>query len=305
MFYATALVEGVALHTLWPAALLLLFAIGVGAAYVSIVNDVADREEDAAAGKANRMAGRSPAAIALFLAVPISAGLVVVWNWRDDPLRLLPYLAAWIAFSLYSLPPFRLKARGAAGALADACGAHLFPTLVAVVIVVRFAGIEANPVWVAATSLWAFAYGLRGILWHQLLDAEADRAAAVSTFVQRSGRDRAVALARWVIFPVELCAFSVVMSQLPSYLPILFLFLYALLVKRKLRVFLMQAVIVEPRPRYLIILHDYYDLLLPLALLLACAWRWPADTIVLAVHFLIFPRRLVSTAADLWRLRPF
>jgi 1,4-dihydroxy-2-naphthoate octaprenyltransferase len=305
MFYATALAGGIPLHTLWPAALLLLVAIGVGAAYVSILNDVTDRQEDAAAGKPNRMAGRSPVAIALFLAVPIAVGLVVVWNWRDDPLRLIPYLAAWTAFSLYSLRPFRLKARGAAGVLADACGAHLFPTLVAVAIVLRFAGIEPNPVWLAATSLWAFAYGLRGILWHQLLDAEADRAAAVSTFVQRSGRDHAVALARYVVFPVELCAFSIVLSQMPSYLPILFLGLYALLVKRKLRVFVMEAVIVEPRPRYLIILHDYYDLLLPLALLLASAWRSPADLVVLAVHFLLFPRRLIATAADLWRLRPF
>lgn len=305
MFYATALVGGIPLHKLWPAALLLLVAIGVGAAYVSILNDVADREEDSAAGKANRMAGRSPASIALFLALPIAIGLAVAWNWRDDPLRLFPYVAAWTAFSLYSLPPFRLKARGAAGVLADACGAHLFPTLVAVVIVLRFAGLEPDPIWLAATSLWAFAYGLRGILWHQLLDAEADRAAAVSTFVQRSGRDHAVALARYVIFPVELCAFSIVLSQMPSYLPVLFLFLYALLVKRKLRVFVMEAVIVEPRPRYLIILHDYYDLLLPLALLLACAWRWPADAAVLLVHFLIFPRRLIGTAADLWRLRPF
>ena len=305
MFYATALVGDIPLHTLWPAALLLLVAVGVGAVYVSMLNDVADRAEDAAAGKANRMAGRSPAAIALLLAVPVAVGLAVAWNWRGDPLRLLPYLGAWTAFTLYSLPPVRLKARGVAGVLADACGAHLFPTLVAVAIVLRFGGVEPNPIWLAATSLWAFAYGLRGILWHQLLDAEADRAAAVSTFVQRSGRDHVVALARFVIFPVELCAFSVVLSQMPSYLPILFLFLYAPLVRRKLRVFRMEAVIVEPRPRYLIILHDYYDLLLPLALLLTAAWRWPPDTAVLIIHFLLFPRRLLTTARDLWRLRPF
>ena len=305
MFYATALVAKIPLHTLWPAALLLLTSIGSGAVYVSMLNDVTDRAEDAAAGKANRMAGRGPATIAILLAVPICVGLAVIWNWRADPLRLLPYLGAWIAFTLYSLPPFRLKARGVAGVLADACGAHLFPTMVAVAVVLRFAGFEVNPIWFAATSLWAFAYGLRGILWHQLLDAEADRAASVSTFVQRSGRDHVVALARFVIFPVELGAFAIVLSQMPSYLPILFLFLYAPMVRRKLRVFRMVAVIVEPRPRYLIILQDYYDLLLPLALLLACAWRWPADTVVLIIHFLLFPRRLITTARDMWKLRPF
>jgi 1,4-dihydroxy-2-naphthoate octaprenyltransferase len=305
MFYATALVAGIPLHTLWPAALLLLVAIGGGAVYVSMLNDVTDRAEDAAAGKANRMAGRGPATIALLLAVPIAVGLAAIWNWRADPLRLVPYLGAWIAFTLYSLPPFRLKARGVAGVLADACGAHLFPTMVAVAVVLRFGGIEADAIWLAATSLWAFAYGLRGILWHQLLDAEADRAASVSTFVQRSGRDHVVALARTFIFPIELCAFAIVLSQMPSYLPILFLFLYAPWVRHKLHVFRMEAVIVEPRPRYLIILQDYYDLLLPLALLLTCAWRWPADLAVLIIHFLLFPRRLLTTARDMWKLRPF
>jgi len=305
MFYATALVAGLPLHTLWPAALLLLIAVGAGAVYVSVLNDVADLQEDLAAGKPNRVAGRSRAFVALLLAVPIAVGLLVAWNWRADPLRLLPYLAAWIAFTLYSLPPVRLKARGVAGVLADAAGAHLFPTLVAVVIVLRFGGVEPNPIWLAATSLWAFAYGLRGILWHQLLDAEADRAAAVDTFVQRCGRDRAVALARFVIFPVELCAFSVVFSQMPSWLPLLFLGFYLLLVRKKLHVFQMQAVIVEPRPRYLIILHEYYDLFLPLSLLLACAWRWPLDLAALFIHFLLFPRRLLHTLRDLWKLRPF
>jgi hypothetical protein len=104
---------------------------------------------------------------------------------------------------------------------------------------------------------------------------------------------------------VEVCAFAIVLSQMPTYLPLLFLGLYGLLVQRRLRVFLQQAVIVEPRPRHLIILHEYYDLFLPLALLLACAWRWPADAAALALHFLLFPSRLVRTSRDLWKLRPF
>jgi 1,4-dihydroxy-2-naphthoate octaprenyltransferase len=305
MFYATALAAGAPLHTLGWAALTLMAAIVPGAAYVSIVNDLTDRHEDEAAGKANRLAGRSGGAIALLLAVPIGIGLFFCWQWRDDPLLLLPYLGAWTAFTLYSVPPFRLKARGVAGVLADASGAHLFPTLVAVALVIRAAEAEANAVWLAASSLWALSYGLRGIIWHQLLDDDADRLAAVSTFVQRGGRRSIVLLARWIIFPIELCAFSILLSQMPSWLPILFLAAYGLLVKRKLRVFKMQAVIVEPKPRYLIVLHEYYDLFLPLALLLACAWRWPWDAVALVLHFLLFPRRLVQTAGDLWKLRPF
>jgi hypothetical protein len=305
MFYATALISGAPLHSLWLAAVTLLAALVPGAIYVSVVNDLTDREEDAAAGKRNRLAGKSAPAAALLLALPIAAGIAFMWLWRDDPLLLIPYLAAWFAFSLYSLPPFRLKARGVAGVFADASGAHLFPTFLAVALAYRASGTEPNAVWLTATSLWALAYGLRGILWHQLLDADADRTAAVRTFVAENPRQYIVRLARYVVFPVEICAFAIVLSQVPSYLPMLFLFGYALLVKRRIRLFQQVAVIVEPRPRYLIILHEYYDLFLPVALLLACVWRSPLDAVALLLHFLLFPGRLIMTSQDLWKLRPF
>ena len=305
MFYATALVIGLPLHVAWPAALLLLAAIGSGAVYVSVLNDLADREEDAAAGKRNGVAGRSPILIALLIALPVAVGAAVAWNWRDDPLRLWPYLAAWVVFTLYSLPPVRLKVRGLAGVLADAAGAHLLPAFLATVIVFRFAGIRPDPFWLTATGVWAFAYGLRGILWHQLADEAADRAAGVRTFVHRSGRASTIRLARYGIFPLELCALAAMLSQMPSWLPLLFLFLYVPLVRHKLRVFRMVAVTVDPKPRYLIVLQDYYDVLLPLALLLACAWRWPLDLAVLVIHFGLFPRRAIQFFGDLWRIRPF
>jgi hypothetical protein len=276
-----------------------------GAIYVSVVNDLTDRKEDAAAGKRNRLAGKSAPEVALLLALPIAAGLAFAWWWRDDPLLLVPYLAAWTAFSLYSLPPFRFKARGVAGVFADASGAHLFPTFLAVALAYRASGTAPEAVWLTATSLWALAYGLRGILWHQLLDVDADRTASVRTFVAENPRQYIVRLARYLVFPVELCGFAIVLAQMPSYLPMLFLFGYGLLVKRRLRLFQQVAVIVEPRPRYLIILHEYYDLFLPLALLLACVWRSPLDAVALVLHFILFPARLIRTSEDLWKLRPF
>lgn len=305
VFYATALILGAPLTALWATAILLLAALVPGAVYVSLVNDLTDREEDAAAGKPNRLAGRSAPVIALLLAVPIAIGLGFAWHWRDDPLLLIPYLAAWTAFSLYSLPPFRLKARGLPGILADASGAHLFPTMVAVGLVFRAVGVDPWPLWLVSAGIWAFVYGLRGILWHQLLDAEHDRAAAVKTFVVRHRRERILTLAHWLVFPVELVTFAFLMSKMTSALPLFFLFLYGALVLRRLRLFRMQAVIVEPRPRYLIILHEYYDLFLPLSLLVACALRSPSDGVAILVHFLLFPRRLAQSGRDLWKMRPF
>src|SRR5437868_10374130 len=100
MFSATGLALDSSLAALWPSLLTLLFALVPGAAYVSLINDFTDRAEDLAAGKVNRLAGRSPGAIFILLAIPIALGAVFVIAWRDDPLLLLLYLAAWLCFTL-------------------------------------------------------------------------------------------------------------------------------------------------------------------------------------------------------------
>ena len=303
VFYATALYLGVSLASLWPAALIFLGAVVPGAVYVSIVNDLADRQEDAAAGKANRMAGRPGWQAGLMIAAPVSVGLGFAWYWRGDLPLLLVYLAAWTAFSLYSLPPVRLKARGLLGVLADASGAHLFPSLVAALLVFRHADVAAEAAWLGTVALWAGSYGVRGILWHQLADLDADRAAGVRTFAQRRGPRALAAIARWLIFPLEIAALAVLLWRAGSPLPLVALLAYLILVQRRVAAWEMRAVLVQPRPRYLIVMVDYYDVFLPLALLAASAAAHPIDVAVIAVHLLLFPNRAKTVAREAWRLR--
>jgi hypothetical protein len=305
LFYATAFLLDASVASLWRGLGILLLSLIPGAAYVSLVNDATDIGEDEAAGKANRLAGRSRAFIGLALACAIAGGLAFAWLWRDDPLLLGAYLAAWIAYSLYSLPPFRLKARGLAGLVADAAGANLFPSLVAMILAFRAAGAPLDTVWLATAGAWALAFGLRGIIWHQLLDSENDRAAGVRTFVQRHSRATVARIGEYLIFPVEIAALAAMLWQLGSAAPLVALAAYAWLVARRLRVFVMPLVIVAPRPRHMILLQDYYDLFLPLALLLGSALRFPIDLLVLAGHLLLFPRRALQVARDAWTLRGF
>jgi len=51
-------------------------------------------------------------------------------------------------------------------------------------------------------------------------------------------------------------------------------------------------VIVTPKARYFVVLQEYYDFFLPIAILIASAFRYPTDVLALAVHLLVFPRRL-------------
>lgn len=296
--YATAFTLRVPLVSLWPAALTILLALVPGAAYVSVINDVTDRLEDLAAGKPNRLAGRPRVLIAVLIAIPVVAGVVFAFLWRHDVLLLSVYLAAWLAFSLYSLPPFRWKTRGILGVIADASGAHLFPTLVAVVLTYRAAGRPVDWRWLAAIAAWSFAYGLRGILWHQLTDRENDRVAAVHTFAQRHPPHVAVRLGKFVAFPLELIALAVLLWRMHSVVPVALLALYGFLVMLRVRRLAMNVVVVESRPHFLILLHEYYDVYFPIGILIASAIREPWDLIALAVHLLLFPQRILQSRRE-------
>jgi 1,4-dihydroxy-2-naphthoate octaprenyltransferase len=301
-FYATAVMLHVPVITLWPAALMILLSMVPGAAYVSVINDLTDREEDLAAGKPNRTAGKSRPVIAAIVMVTIAAGLVFAWLWRGDPLLLSLYLCAWLAFSLYSLPPFRFKTRGILGVLCDASGAHLFPTLVATVLTFREADRPVSALWVVSVAVWAFAYGLRGILWHQLTDRDNDQSSGVRTFAQRHSPAVAMRLGTFVAFPLELLALGSLMVQLRSIVPPALLLFYAFLSVRRVRWWQMNVVVVAPKPRFFIVLHEYYDVFYPLALLLTAAMHDWRDLLALAVHYLLFPARLLQTWDDARRL---
>jgi hypothetical protein len=302
-FYATALVLRVPIISLWTAALSLLIAMVAAASYTSLINDITDRDDDAASGKRNRGAGRFPVVAAL-LAATIGAGLVFAWIWRDDATLLVCYLATWLAFSLYSVPPIRFKKRGIAGVLCDACGAHLFPALVAVSLACRSAHQATTRTWIVSVAVWALTYGLRGILWHQLSDVENDRAANVDTFARLHPHGAQV-VGTFVVFPLELAALATMLWQIGSAWPAAALVLYMFYALHSARRGRIRPVIVTPRPRFFIVLHQFYSDLYPLALLIAAALRDGRDLVVLVIHVSLFPwfvlhaiRRLSASSAN-------
>lgn len=302
VFYATLACRHASIAAAWPVVIELLIGIAAGAVYVSVINDLTDRDEDRRAGKPNRLEGRSGVTTALLVAVPLLIGLAMAWRWRDDPLLLAAYGAAWLAFSAYSLPPLRLKTRGLLGVMADASGAHLFPALVAALLAFRAGGVAPDLAWLVLVGVWAGAFGVRGILWHQLSDEEADRIGNVRTFVQRHGGRWARAIGARAMFPLECAALFALLWLLDDRIPFVALVLYAFLVIFKLERFEMHAAIVQPRPRHLILLNEYYEVFLPVSLLVASALAHPADWIMLALHCLFFPGRLSQVISDAWKL---
>lgn len=300
--YATALLTGSSVHTLWPLFLHALAALVPGAAYVSVINDWTDREEDLASGKQNRLVGKSGVFVALLLLCCVLPGLAVALYWRSDPLLLSLYLAAWVAFSLYSLPPVRLKKRGALGLLADASGAHLFPTLFVVGLVFRWRAAPVDWVWFASVALWSLAFGLRGNLWHQLSDVEHDERVGLRTFARRHKITLLHRLGNFVIFPAEVAGFALVLWRLGEAATLVALVLYALLEGWRRVMWRTGLVVVAPQERSSILMLEYYEVFFPLALLSSSTLRHPADVLVLVVHLAFFPRRAAQLARDALKL---
>lgn len=301
--YATASIVGQPLTDVWPALVLGIAALLPGAVFVSVVNDLTDLEDDRRAGKHNRLAGRSRRLAGAVIAACLAAGLAIgLLAWRDDAAAAGLYAAAWLAFSLYSVPPFRLKARGLAGALADAMGAHLFPHLLVALVVFREAGEPVAGWWLALVGAWSLALGVRGALLHQLGDVEADRRAGVRAFGALHPR-LARQLGAFVAFPIELAAFGAMLVASGNAPAVCLLALYVALERMRVRTYGIRIAVVTPSPRARVAMQSYYVAIYPLAFLLTAAIDHPADALILGAHLLLFWREPFWIAREATRGR--
>ena len=290
MIYASAALSRIPFQSLWPVVALALPALIVCASYVSILNDLTDAKDDQASGKPGRWSGGARTYPALLLVGCMAAGVAFLIGWRKDALLFCLYLLPWLAFALYSTPPFRLKVRGIWGVLADASGAHLFPTLFAVVLVYHWNRIEAIAQWTIVIAVWSFAAGVRGILWHQLEDAVNDRKIGLRTFACLHGAKAAERLGL-LTFLLEFAAFSFMLWLTRNSLALLFLVLYGLFALVRWRLLGIGLTVIKPGQASRMAMAEYYIALYPLAYLLTASWQQPSVLLLLLFHGLLFSRQ--------------
>jgi 4-hydroxybenzoate polyprenyltransferase len=287
--YATAALSRIPFPSLWPVVALALPALIVCASYVSVLNDLTDAKDDQASGKSGRWPGGTRVYPALLLAGCMAAGGAFLIVWRKDALLFYAYLLPWLAFTLYSAPPFRLKVRGIWGVLADASGAHLFPTLFAVVLVYHWSRGEATTQWTILIALWAFAAGVRGILWHQLEDAVNDRKIGLHTFVCLHGTKTAERLGL-LAFLLEFAAFLIMLWLTRNALTLLFLILYGLFAFVRRRLLGIGLTVIKPARASRMAMAEYYIVLYPLAYLLTASLQHPSALWLVLFHGILFFR---------------
>ena len=144
-------------------------------------NDIADRYDDSAAGKA-RWIRRLPPTVgwvvsALLLCAGLSLLLVCGATWT----AVAAYLLAVVLGLLYSLSPARLKCRGLLGLAAyGACCAVAY-------VVLPWAWIGSPWYLLALLGIAVFLDKWVNLHFHQILDYEADRGGGCFTYAVRRG----------------------------------------------------------------------------------------------------------------------
>jgi 4-hydroxybenzoate polyprenyltransferase len=284
--YLSALVGGISFSDAWPAFLAVIFAIIPLASYVCVINDITDERTDRQAGKGNTVAGKSFVFKVAWLGVCFLGGAIAAFLcFRSNAPALLLYATNWIAFALYSVPPVRLKDRGLPGVFADACGGMLFPALWSALLVDP----EASRVFLAGLATWSLAFGLRGIIFHQLGDLTADRISGVQTMAVRLGEAKTRALLRFVVFPVEVGALGFVLWLGGSIFVIPLLTAYLLLQLVLWKWLRIRTVVSAPLPRSRIMLLKYYQVWFPLTSVFALSLHDVTVLICIPLHAMLFP----------------
>jgi 1,4-dihydroxy-2-naphthoate octaprenyltransferase len=188
------------------------------ASYVSVINDFNDVELDRRAGKFNSMAGRPASFRWCWVAgCVLAGGAAGALLARTSRPAFWLYVANWVAFTLYSAPPFRWKNRRWLGVLADGCGGQFLPTMWTAVATAALGTRQMSPLFLPLLAAWSAALGIRGIMAHQVRDAASDRAAGAGTLGASLGVAGLEKVGARAVFPVEataLVAFLVVASAM-------------------------------------------------------------------------------------------
>ncbi|MDB9315599.1 phytanoyl-CoA dioxygenase family protein [Spirulina sp. CS-785/01] len=290
--YAEILTQGIAPHPSFTTLLALTVSMFFVAAYGHVVNDIFDIDVDKKAGKPNRMASLSRGQQTV-LTLGLAALGLVPWWWIGFKANSGILLAAiYLLLTVYPAPPLRLKERFVFGAVADAATVHAVPTLLVATVFANLA-VPSSPsnnlLAIIATS-WAFAVGIRGILLHQMWDRDNDLKSGIQTLATKFGAGTLRFWINSIVFPLEaILSTALVLVIAQSAL----LFLVPCATYCLMLLFIMQDEF-NPSPSQEsyqgknIILHDFYEVWLPLSLLILLSLHQPIFLILLGVHIALF-----------------
>jgi 4-hydroxybenzoate polyprenyltransferase len=290
--------------------ILLIAFVGLCAgSYGHLINDVFDIEVDRSAGKRNHMAKFTPLQRFLLCAVSLALGFApaLFVSYSSTSLWLLAF--EFLLPTVYSVPPLRLKGRGALGLLCDSLGAHTVPCLYVISVLAHQSPDPAltrtgsSIAFVCCTAVWALFLGLIGILIHEFEDRDNDLRSGIRTFATEV-KFRSVRPYMTVFYAIELCTFAAMAALLGRAAPLVaiaaVLFIAATSIKlaahwHHYRHYEQDSTAIQ----WWQLSHPFYEGFLPLAAAIQCAWLYPVLGAFPVLQLAIFAPTFRKQAAEL------
>ena len=307
--YCAALLYQVAAWETARSILLIAFVGLCAGSYGHIINDVYDIEVDRNAGKRNHMARFEPwqrfALCALTLGLGFAPALFVSYSRTSLSLLAVEFLLP----TIYSIPPIRLKGRGALGLVCDSFGAHMVPCLYVISVLAHVAGsasLVSSPrstAFVICTAVWALTLGLIGILIHEFEDRDNDIRSGIRTFAT-DVEFHSVRTPMAIFYGIELCGFAGMVTILFPVAPAIAIALgiFVLLIAIKLiahwphyRHYELDSTAIQ----WWQLSHPFYEAYLPVAAAIQCAILYPWLAIFPILQFAVFTSTFRQQSAEL------
>ncbi|MEZ4804750.1 MAG: UbiA family prenyltransferase [Bacteroidia bacterium] len=266
----------------------IIVALTIGATYVSVINDFTDLKDDYKAGKYNRLSILRENKRVVFLLASIILILLVLWFLHQQTISMIFYLSAFMSFTFYSLPPFRLKNKGLYGVIADAAGSQLFPTLFVISVLSAILRIDVQLFDVILVGIWSFSFGVRGILWHQFHDMENDIKSGNNPWVQKLGHVE-IKLIGYALICLESLSLFFLIIDSKLYMILIFVGLYLVYMYLRYKRSNLEIVLLKhSRNNFSIFLFEFYQVFLPISLLIVLIANSVQYLFLLVFHVLLF-----------------
>lgn len=175
------------------------------------LNELYDREEDARGGRANVANERGTKIV--WTATVVSSLIALVLAFVGAGLLGLAVTSIELLLpATYSIPPIRTKERGWLAVLSDSLAAHVYPTVLALLIIAHQEVRSFEPLLISSVLVWAIASGVRGIISHLVWSLDHDRSAGLTTIAHARGGGRCLTiLILTVLLPIEIMAFALML----------------------------------------------------------------------------------------------
>lgn len=253
------------------------------------VNDYFDIALDKAAGKENKV---SELPHYLQLIIPISFSIILYLNLYLVNLTILQKKYAFIVlisnlflFIIYAMPPLRLKNNSYFALFIDAMYSGTFFYILAILIVLQSELCKLPLpiiIFVILTFLWSITKGTRNYLNHLIADFEYDKASKIKTLAISKGKEWTEKCIK-KIFIFEFLFFVCLICSLKNYMPTLLLLF---------DIFFVAFLFYKTKNSLTISKNDYYEIWMPIVVLLYLVYEQPNKFPLLIIHTLLFPQYL-------------